>query len=155
MGTLTDETNGKIGSNSYDFSSGRLTIDTTNMVLHLDSTICFWVYTDALPISRWGVMETQYGAEWAINSDIAGNLQWYYGTSGSQASPYYVTVASGIFEVGKWVHVTLRRHIDSNTMTVYKNGILTHTHNMNAKPVKGTNNLLSIGYSYTDRKSVV
>lgn len=149
VGTPASETGGKIGD-TVDFNAGYYTTNSSTLDLHLNLTITFWVKLDAYPVSRFGIMETAYGAEFAINIDDAGALQWYYGTSGSETSPYVAfNTSSGVVEVGNWVHIALVRNLRTNKIYYYKNGIELTSNTLAYIPTPTTNNLLKIGYAYT------
>jgi hypothetical protein len=94
-------------------------------------TISFWVYPDSFPVSpsRHGIMQTAYGAEFAINITSIGSVQYYSGTSGGRITPFQVVTATSMLEVGKWQHVTVVRDITNKTIEFFKNGVsfVSHT----------------------------
>ena len=150
VGTPVSSNEGKLGG-SYDFNAGRLDVSTANLFLDKDSTICFWVKLDSLPTAgqRRGVMQTIYGAEFAVNITDTGVMQWYYGTSGVAGVPYSAYSVDDMFTVGEWIHVALWTNIATMEKKAYKNGIqLGTTHTMAYVPVKSTAETLNIGYSY-------
>ena len=152
-GTLVAAPYGKLNS-SYDFTSiGFLTTPTDNLMLHGDLTISFWLYLQALPPAgqRRGIMQTASGAEFAINIEEDGDLQWYYGTSGIQAVPYSSFVRETNFVAGQWYHMALTRNNTTNEMRVFKDGIeVGSAHNPAYDAVKSSASFpLEIGYSYT------
>lgn len=148
--TLVD--GGPLGK-CYDFSNGYLSCGhiSNNICIHENLTISFWVYTNNLPSSgtRRGIMQTAYGAEFAINITDNGSIQYYYGTSGSQTSPYSSTTCNNIFNVGEWHHITITVNVDTLKWTIYKDGNYITQSNMSYNPVAATSMALEIGRSYT------
>jgi len=148
--TLVD--GGPLGK-CYDFSSGYLSCGhiSGNICIHENLTIAFWAYTNALPPAgeRRGVMQTIYGAEFAINITDNGSIQYYYGTSGAPTPPYSVATGYNIFNVGEWHHITITVDINSLKWTIYKDGNYVVQLNMIYNPVAATSIALEIGRSYT------
>lgn len=154
IGSVVSDNEGKLNG-SYNFSSGRLSIDPENLFLDKDLTIAFWIKLDSLPSSgtRAGITQTIYGGDFAINLEPDGDIQWYYGTSGIAASPYASFSRETKLSIGEWAHIVLWRKIGVTTAgeaKVFMNGEqVGATHDLGYIPVKATNSYpLLIGYSY-------
>lgn len=142
---------GKIGK-TYDFSVRYLTMDYRGQGISLryNNSISFWIKLKALPASgaRYGVFETAYGAEWAVNVTDNGSLQLYYGTSGAETTPYTSTSSNFGLVANTWYHVAIVRNINNNTIEWYKNGNLIQQTALEYIPAESSTSL-KIGRSYT------
>lgn len=142
---------GKIGK-TYDFSVRYLTMDYRGQGISLryNNSISFWIKLKALPASgaRYGVFETAYGAEWAVNVTDNGSLQLYYGTSGAETTPYTSTSSNFGLVANTWYHVAIVRNINNNTIEWYKNGNLLQQTALEYIPAESSTSL-KIGRSYT------
>ncbi len=114
-----------------------------------DITISYWVKSIDLPTARYGILETSYGAEIALNITATGGLQWYQGTAGISANPYECLSTTGqVFYPNKWVFVTQIRKTQNKKAIFYVNGVFNREVDYIYNPVPATSAPLRIGRSY-------
>jgi hypothetical protein len=95
-----------------------------------DQTLEFFVYPKRRDI-RQNWYDKAYGGEGTITYESNGSLNYYWGTAGSNTTPYqgFGTVGTPLEILNTWYHVVLVRELSTPTRTLkwYINGILNNT----------------------------
>ena len=120
--TWTTRTGGG-GALSFDNASSEYvqvlnhaSLQTTN-----SQTISFWINPDTF-YGRQNPWNKSYGGEGTITLEPATQFNYYWGTAGSDTSPYQgVSSVSGL-TAGQWTHVVLVRDLVNNYIRWYFNG---------------------------------
>lgn len=87
-----------------------------------DQTIIMWLKPDNLSVRR-NLYSKAYGGEGTITQETNGFLNYYYGTTGGNATPYQ-TFSTGVsvVTVGRWTFISLIRDLTNMKLYWYVNG---------------------------------
>jgi hypothetical protein len=77
-----------------------------------------------------------------------GQMTYYHGTSGGNASPYMWCACSGVFTNNQWVFIVITREVDSQKIRFYKNGALQSSSCGSWLNPSVSTRRLGIGYEY-------
>ncbi len=107
--------------NNYNINFG------TNQQLSItgSQTIAMWLRPTDLAAGRQNPFIKSYGGEGAITQETDGRLKYYYGTAGSNASPYQKIAMNNVLNNNVWSHIVLVRDLSAMKLRWYKNGTLT------------------------------
>lgn len=94
-----------------------------------NQTISFWMYPTDFS-SRRNPVAKAYGGEGTFTLETSGNLNYYYGTSGANTTPYYTYLAHTGIELNKWTHILIRRDLTNMKLMTYVNGVKTKEVNL-------------------------
>lgn len=133
----------------FDGSSYATILYNSKFNFDTSQTICIWLKpTEADLVNRRNPYNQAYGGGGTITHEIDGTLTYYWGTAGTNTTPYS-SAGSGGFTVGlnESAYITVVR--DITNVKMYKNGILlsTTTNPYGNTVVTGTQNIL-IGSGY-------
>jgi hypothetical protein len=133
----------------FDGSSYATILYNSKFNFDTSQTICIWLTpTEADLVNRRNPYNQAYGGGGTITHEINGTLAYYWGTAGTNTTPYSSAGSAG-FTVGlnESAYITVVR--DITTVKMYKNGILlsTTTNPYGNTVVTGTQNIL-IGSGY-------
>lgn len=133
----------------FDGSSYAMILYNSKFNFDTSQTICIWLKpTEADLVNRRNPYSQAFGGGGTITHEIDGTINYYWGTSGINSSPY-ASAGSGGFTVGlnESAYITAVR--DISNVKMYKNGILysTTTNPYGNTVVTGTQNLV-IGSGY-------
>jgi hypothetical protein len=135
------------GVNDY----GTIT-NTSALQITGDQTLEFVVYPRRND-RRQNWYDKAYGGEGTITYEIGGALSYYYGTAGSNTTPYqgFSSAGSPLATLNKWYHVVLVRDLSSPTKTLkwYVNGILNNSGSANYAAATAGSANITIGNGYT------
>lgn len=92
------------------------TLQTTN-----SQTISFWIKPDTF-YGRQNPWNKAYGGEGSITLEPATQFNYYWGTAGSDTTPYQSVGSSAGLTAGQWTHVALVRDLVNNHIRWYFNG---------------------------------
>lgn len=90
-----------------------------------------------------------YGGEGTITQEPDGRLNYYYGTSGGNASPYQGFGSGNILVAGQWAHVVLVRDLSAMKLYWYKDGVQATSVNATYAAATAGGNTAYIGHGYT------
>lgn len=116
-----------------------------------DTTIEMWIN----PISSTGrrcLIDHAYGGLGTVVLEPDGTLNYYYGTSGNDASPATgISSTVGIVPNGTWTHIAVTRNTETGEMIWYKNGVKDVSKITSfRKAVAGAHNwVIGLGYTNT------
>ncbi|EDM81096.1 VCBS [Plesiocystis pacifica SIR-1] len=116
-----------------------------------DQTIEMWIRPAALG-KRQNPIAKAYGGEGTITLESDGSINYYYGTSGGNDSPY-VGFGTGepIIRVGEWAHIAIVRDLQNGTLRWYHDGRLVQEMAAPHPQAKAGSNPLTIGTGYAGR----
>jgi hypothetical protein len=128
----------------FDGSSYATILYNSKFNFDTSQTICIWLKpTEDDLVNRRNPYNQAYGGGGTITHEINGTLTYYWGTAGTNTSPYS-SAGSGGFTVGlnESAYITVVR--DITNVKMYKNGILlsTTTNPYGNTVVTGTQNIL-------------
>lgn len=133
----------------FDGSSYATILYNSKFNFDTSQTICIWLKpTESDLVNRRNPYNQAYGGGGTITHEINGTLNYYWGTAGTNTTPYSSAGSVG-FTVGlnESAYITVVR--DITNVKMYKNGILlsTTTNPYGNTVVTGTQNIL-IGSGY-------
>lgn len=140
----------KVGEYCFEGDgTARSIVLTDSPVVTKSQTITMWLYPTDLTARR-NPWNKNYGGEGTITQEIDGQLNYYYGTNGGNATPYQGFGSSaGVVTLNEWVHVAIVRDLEALTLTWYINGVQDTTATASyAESAVSTSNL-TIGDGYT------
>ena len=91
-----------------------------------NQTISMWLKPADLSAGRQNPYAKAYGGEGTITQETTGRLNYYYGTAGSNTTPYQAFSMTNALDNNVWAHVVLVRDLTNMRLKWYKNGILTN-----------------------------
>ena len=111
-----------------------------------EQTIAFW-YKPTASATRRNPYNQAYGGGGTITHEIAGGFSYYWGTAGTDTTPYTGFSSSFTVVPNEIAYVTLVRNTEN--VYWYKNGVFSNstTNPYGAGVVTGTSNI-TIGYGY-------
>lgn len=144
---------GKISDSYYFNSGGGINIADPDIDFTDSLTICFWFKTEQNYNSRRNPIHKSYGAEFSftLENNSNGELSTYFGSAGSNTSPYATNRWSNIPD-NQWNHLVWIRDNESQNVTLYLNGEDYSSNRVRTEwetPVSSNNSLL-IGDGYTN-----
>ena len=89
-------------------------------------TISMWLRPTDLAAGRQNPLIKSYGGEGAITQETDGRLSYFYGTAGSNTTPYQSFIMTNNLNNNTWTHVVLVRDLSAMKLRWYKNGVLTN-----------------------------
>ncbi len=90
-----------------------------------DMTIEMWVKPTNFSARR-NPYAKAYGGEGTITQETTGILNYYYGTSGADASPYQGVGSVAALTLNEWNHIAIVRDLTNGQLYWYINGVLTN-----------------------------
>lgn len=147
-GTPTRGGEGVAGSRTVSFSGDDSIqiANHANLQITGDLTYEMWLRPTDLSVRR-NPINKAYGGEGTITQETSGKLNFYHGSSGTNATPYQAFPTSGSLTQGEWNHVVVTR--EGNTVRWYINGELDSVHTSTTPPSASTAPLI-IGSGYTN-----
>jgi prepilin-type N-terminal cleavage/methylation domain-containing protein len=112
-----------------------------------NQTISFWVYPVSFGVRRNPVAKA-YGGEGSITQEISGALNYYYGTAGTDNTPYQGFGMTSPIELNKWTHLAVVRDLTNMRLYWYKNGVLVNQATALYAPAGASTANLLIGRGY-------
>jgi hypothetical protein len=117
-----------------------------------DQTLEFFVYPKRRD-RRQNWYDKAYGGEGTITYEPNGSLNYYWGTAGSNTTPYQGVTTNGtpLATLNTWYHVVLVRELSTPSRTVkwYINGILNNTRSASYAAATASSSNIRIGVGYT------
>ena len=112
-------------STTADFSGGTGislgSLDDT--VLTAATTVSYWIYSyNYASPGRQNPFNQAYGGWGTQTLESNATINWYFGSSGRNASPYIGAGSTTIASNGSWIYITSVRNPTGYTYTWYKNG---------------------------------
>jgi len=111
-----------------------------------DQTICMWINPAELA-ARQNPINKAYGGEGTWTLETNGTINYYYGSSGGNSSPYSSYNMSKALKVGQWAHVAVVRDLKSRKVTWYRDGVAVSSGATRYRPAPSKSSLL-IGRGY-------
>ena len=99
---------------------------------------------------RQNFFNKSYGGEGTITLETPGDMNYYWGTNGSEGAPYQPFSSGVAIELNKWYHIILTRDLDNNIMRWVINGVQTNTLIPEYAAATPSNNSIKIGDGYTN-----
>ncbi len=90
----------------------------------LGQTIVMWLYPQKLAARR-NPFNKCYGGEGTMTLETAGTINFFYGTSGENESPYTSINTSKTLTAGRWTHIALVRDMKRGEIMWYIDGVVT------------------------------
>jgi len=114
---------GKITDSYYFNGNGGVGIGNPDIDLTTTLSICFWFKTEQNYNSRRNPIDKAYGAEFSftLEDNSNGELSTYFGSAGSNSTPYAANKWDGIPD-NQWNHLVWIRDNESQSVTLYLNG---------------------------------
>lgn len=102
--------------------------------------------------NRRNPINKAYGGEGTITHETNGTLNYYWGTSGGDASPYQGCGSGFTVGNGEFAHIAVVRDLSSTSKTIkwYKNSILYSTYGASYTSATASTSNLLIGNGYTN-----
>jgi len=143
---------GALGDYSIDFEGSPDQVEITGNPAKLqitgDQTISMWLKPSNIGAGRQNPYNKAYGGEGTITQETNRTLNYFYGTSGADSSPYQGFNTSSTITQGVWNHVAIVRDLTNMKLHWYINGALVRTANATySAAVAGSANVL-IGNGY-------
>lgn len=91
-----------------------------------------------------------YGGEGCITQETSGQLNYYYGTSGGNTTPYQGFGSAENIPLNTWTHIVLVRDLTVMTLTWYINGQQDNQNTANYAAATAGGNSAYIGHGYVD-----
>ncbi|MCF6361358.1 MAG: T9SS type A sorting domain-containing protein [Cyclobacteriaceae bacterium] len=113
---------------SLDFDGANDFVDLGNpqeLQISGDMTIEMWVKPTNFSTRR-NPYAKAYGGEGTITQETTGILNYYYGTSGADASPYQGFGSVAALTLNEWNHIAIVRDLTNGQLYWYINGTLTN-----------------------------
>ena len=86
-------------------------------------TIAMWIRPDRLE-KRVNPYGKAYGGEGTITLEPNGTINFYYGTAGSNSTPYQGFTTQRAISAGRWTHIAIVRDAERSTLSWYIDGRL-------------------------------
>lgn len=86
-------------------------------------TIVMWLCPGKIA-ERRNPFNKCYGGEGTMTLETAGTINFFYGTSGENESPYTSINTSKTLKAGRWTHIALVRDMKRRTITWYIDGVV-------------------------------
>ncbi len=122
--STTTKTHSQSWLNS-DAGSNKEVTATNNLKNHItgDQTIAMWLYPTSFAARR-NPYNKAYGGEGTITQETSGQVNYYYGTHGGDASPYQGFTLTTPLTLNAWNHIAIVRNNTavSPTLKWYLNG---------------------------------
>jgi hypothetical protein len=135
------------GVNDYGQINNTSTLQITG-----NQTLEFFVYPKRRD-RRQNWYDKAYGGEGTITYETNGALNYYWGTAGSNTTPYQGVTTNGtpLATLNTWYHVVLVRELSTPSRTVkwYINGILNRTVAASYTAATASSSNIRIGLGYT------
>ena len=143
---VNDGTRGQVLQ--LDGSNDRMLAGTPEALqIETDLTIAMWVRPTNLN-RRVNPYGKAYGGEGTITLEPSGYLNFYYGVSGNNASPYQGFTSGGPISTNTWTHIAIIRDTNDNKLRWYINGNLSREGNMAYPVAKKSSRNAYIGNEY-------
>ena len=94
--------------------------------ISLDMSICMWLKPTSFG-GRYNPWNKAYGGEGTITQEVNGTLNYFYGTSGSNTSPYQGFNSIQALPLNDWTMVTIVRDLTNSKLYWYFNDQLVNT----------------------------
>ena len=145
---------GKIGQAATGFSeTQKIDIDSDLDFALTDMTISFWMnMRDYVTPNRQNPIGKAYGGDGSFTIESNGNINFYFGGSGSNNQPYTQAGSGSSAIEGVWEHWAITRNRATRQIQWYKNGVASgdvFTYNSTYDPVHSDYSL-TIGDNYRD-----
>ena len=126
--TGTTYTSGKIGgARGFNGSSDYITLgNPTELQITGNQTISMWLKPSNFS-DRRNPYAKCFGGEGSIVQETNGTLTYYYGTAGSNASPYQGLSSNQSLTLNQWNHIAIVRDFTNMKLYWYINGNLTNS----------------------------
>ncbi len=118
-----------------------------NLQITGDLTIEMWLKPTDFAARR-NPYAKAYGGEGTITQETDGTLNFYYGTSGGNASPYQGFNSSTALRLNEWTHIAIVRDLTNGMLYWYINGVLTNSTTANYSAATAGTNPVYIGRGY-------
>ncbi len=92
-----------------------------------------------------------YGGEGTITQETSGALNYYYGTAGTNSSPYQGFNSSQSLTLNEWNHIAIVRDLENMKLHWYINGKETNEANASYAAATASSLTAYIGHGYTNR----
>jgi hypothetical protein len=115
-------------------------------------TVAMWIYPTSLSVRRNPVNKS-YGAELTITQEINGTLNYYWGTAGSNTTPYQAFNSVKSINLDTWNHIAVVRDLHNGRLRWYINGQLTNEADTAYARATASTAPLLIGNGYTNSYS--
>jgi hypothetical protein len=150
--TLTSNSLTYNNNNTFAFSSGNITVPySTDFDFSKQQTIIMWMKPGTGSNSaRRNPYNQAYGGSGTITHEVGQGFNYYFGTNGGNSTPYVGKSSSFTVAPNEIAFVAFTRNQDTNTVSFYKNGVLTNTTDAGgyASTANGNSPIL-IGTGYT------
>jgi len=147
--TGTSLTYGTDGSASFNGSTSNISVpfNSSAFTFNNEQTIVVWMKNQSPSSARRNPYDQAYGGAGTITHENDTNFNYYYGTAGSNTTPYTSHSSPFSVVVGETAMICITRNIAQTVW--YKNGISSSTqaNPYGASVVTGTNNI-TIGSGY-------
>ena len=125
--TGTAYAGGRIGNaRSFNGSSSINLGNPANLQMTGNQTIEMWLYPTDMTARR-NPFAKAYGGEGTITQEMSGVLNYYYGTAGTNGTPYQAIGSVQPVIPYTWNHIAVVRDLRNMTLTWYINGKMTNT----------------------------
>ena len=112
-----------------------------------DQTISMWVYPTDFSVRR-NPYAKAYGGSGTLTQETSGQITYYYGTAGGNASPYQGVGSGTALTPNQWNHIAVVRDLTNNQIRWYVNGVRTATVTASYNPAAADNLPAYIGRGY-------
>ncbi len=135
----------KFDGESYIYLSNKESLQITG-----DQTIAMWLRPANFKYRR-NPYGKAYGGEGTMTLEKDGTINYYFGQSGENSSPYQSYRLNDNLKEGRWTHIAVVRDLDAKTVTWYKNGVIVNRYKVESTTVKASSNSAYVGYAYTKK----
>ena len=108
-----------------------------------------WLYPTDFSVRR-NPINKAYGGEFTITQETNGRLTYYYGTAGSNTTPYQSFQTTSTIPLNTWTHVALVRDLTNMQLRWYINGVLDGSIAATYSSATASTNHVSIGSGYAN-----
>lgn len=125
-----------------------VTFDSADFTFDFEQTIILALRPNENDATRRNPYNQAYGGGGTLTHETGGGFNYYYGTSGLNASPYVGVGTTFTVLQNEWAIVSISRSISGNYVRLYKNNVLYNEYIPSyAQITTGTQNIL-IGSGY-------
>lgn len=108
---------------SINFSGGSITVpNASSLQVTGDLSISMWTNRDTSSV-RMNPLYKSYGAEYTITHEISDGYSMFWGSSGSDTTPYSAFNDNGSITLDAWEYSVFTRNNSTKTAQFFKNGI--------------------------------
>jgi len=84
-----------------------------------DLTLEFWIRPTNISYNRQNIIDKCYGGEYTLTLETNGSLNYFHGTSGSEAAPYIARLWNLGLVNGTWYHIAIVRNYTTHSVRCY------------------------------------